>query len=117
MIIRRIFAGVLAAAFLLLSLNVLAADGGDSIPTAASVPQVELSLPCKSAVLIEQTTGEILYEANVNEHLPIASVTKVMTLLLAMEAVEAGVIRLEDKVPISELLQSIAFYAIFPYYL
>ena len=64
--------------------------------------QLNLNLPCKSAFLIEQTTGEVLYAQNPDEKLPIASVTKIMTLLLTMEALEKGVIKLEDHVPISE---------------
>ncbi len=64
--------------------------------------QAELSLPCKSAILIEQTTGEVLYEKNPDEGLPIASVTKIMTLLLVMEAVKNKTVSLSDPVPISE---------------
>ena len=64
--------------------------------------QLNLNLPCKSAFLIEQTTGEVLYAQNPDEKLPIASVTKIMTLLLTMEALEKGVIKPEDHVPISE---------------
>ncbi|MBR5295142.1 MAG: D-alanyl-D-alanine carboxypeptidase [Clostridia bacterium] len=64
--------------------------------------QVDLNLPCKSAILIEQTTGEVLYSENPDEKLPIASVTKIMTLLLTMEALEKGTIKMDDNVPISE---------------
>ena len=71
-----------------------------------AICQVELTLPCKSAVLIEQTTGEILYEKNPDERLPIASVTKIMTLLLVMEALEEGTVKLTDNVPVSELAAS-----------
>ncbi|MBR7165635.1 MAG: D-alanyl-D-alanine carboxypeptidase, partial [Clostridia bacterium] len=73
----------------------------EAIPTAA-----ELTLPCKSAILIEQTTGEILYEKNPDERLPIASVTKIMTLLLTMEALKAGTVSIEENVPISEVAAS-----------
>ncbi len=69
-------------------------------------PNVELTLPCKSAILIEQTTGEVLYEKNPTERLPIASVTKIMTLLLTMEALDRGTISLQDNVPISEYAAS-----------
>lgn len=58
-------------------------------------------LPCKSAVLMDATTGEILYEQNADEALPPASVTKVMTLLLVMEALEAERIHLSDMVRVS----------------
>ena len=58
----------------------------------------ELSLDCRSAILMEATTGEILYEQNADEALPPASVTKVMTLLLIMEAIEEGKIKYTDTV-------------------
>ena len=80
------------------------AFAADSTETGAQ--PVELTLACKSAVLIEQTTGEVLYEKNAAERLPIASVTKIMTLLLTMEALANGVISLEENVPISELAAS-----------
>lgn len=53
------------------------------------------------AILVEQSTGEVLYEKNADEKLPPASITKVMTLLLTMEALERGDISLEDKVTTS----------------
>lgn len=61
-----------------------------------------LNLTCGGAVLIEQSTGTILYEHNSHEQLRPASVTKVMTILLIMEAIDNGVISLEDNVPCSE---------------
>ena len=60
--------------------------------------RVDLGLECKSAILMEATTGNILYEQNADEALPPASVTKVMTLLLVMEAIEEGKITLSDTV-------------------
>ena len=48
--------------------------------------KIELDLDCKSAILLDATTGTILYEKNSHEQLRPASVTKVMTLLLTMEA-------------------------------
>ena len=61
-----------------------------------------LALNCKSAVLMEASTGEILYASNENEALPPASVTKVMTLLLVMEAIEEKKISYTDMVSASE---------------
>ncbi len=60
-----------------------------------------LALDCKSAVLMEANTGRILYVQNPDEALPPASVTKVMTLLLVMEAVEAGKLGLDDMITTS----------------
>jgi len=68
----------------------------------AADAKVELNLNCKSAILLEQTTGTVLYQKNENERLPIASVTKIMTLLLTMEAIENGSLSLSDTIPISE---------------
>lgn len=62
----------------------------------------DLGLNAKSAILMEESTGNILYESNPNERLPIASVTKVMTMLLIMEAVDSGKISLDDMVTVSE---------------
>lgn len=62
---------------------------------------VSLELDCKSAILIEATTGRVLYEQNADEALPPASVTKVMTLLLVMEAIDQGRIKLDDTVTTS----------------
>lgn len=62
----------------------------------------DLGLNAKSAILMEEATGNILYESNPDERLPIASVTKVMTMLLIMEAVDSGKISLDDMVTVSE---------------
>lgn len=59
-------------------------------------------LECSSAVLMEASTGRILYEKNADAPLPPASVTKIMTLLLIMEAVDNGKLALSDMVTVSE---------------
>lgn len=64
--------------------------------------QVELSLPVKSAILIDQNTGTVRYEMNADEKLPPASITKIMSLLLFMEALDSGKIALTDTVSCSE---------------
>lgn len=61
-----------------------------------------LNLESGSAILIEQTTGQILYAHNIHEQLRPASVTKVMSILLIMEAIDSGKISLTDSVPCSE---------------
>lgn len=61
-----------------------------------------LNLNCESAILIEQNSGQVLYEKNCHEQLRPASVTKLMTLLLIFEALESNQITLQDKVPCSE---------------
>ena len=68
-------------------------------PTAA---QPELTLNCRAACLIDQNTGTVLYEKNADQQMPIASITKVMTLLLTFEAVEDGKMAMDTLVPVSE---------------
>lgn len=75
-----------------------AADQDDAAEPVRDV----LELSCKSAILMEANTGRVLYEQNADLALPPASVTKVMTLLLVMEAIDAGKIKLDDVVTTSE---------------
>ncbi|MFR2590528.1 MAG: D-alanyl-D-alanine carboxypeptidase family protein [Ruthenibacterium lactatiformans] len=62
----------------------------------------QLDIPCRNAILISIDTGDILYEKEPDAEVPMASITKFMTLLLTLEAVEAGKISMTDIVPISE---------------
>ena len=71
------------------------------IEMAAAISAQE-GLPVKSAVLMEQSSGRVLFAMNEDEQLPPASITKIMSLLLVMEAIDAGQISLEDKVTCSE---------------
>ena len=59
-------------------------------------------LPCQAAILVDEDSGTVLYEKNADEQRPIASITKVMTLLLTFQALEEGKIHLDDIVPVSE---------------
>lgn len=61
-----------------------------------------LNLESGSAVLIEQNSGKVLYEKNMHEQLRPASVTKVMTILLIMEAINSGKINYDTQIPCSE---------------
>lgn len=83
----------------------------DAILTSSTVSEVKendpdnsnmLNLESASAILIEQSTGQVLYEHNCHEQLRPASVTKVMSILLIMEALDSGKISLSDSVPCSE---------------
>ena len=69
-------------------------------PLTVTPPQ--LTLPCRAAMLIDQTSGTVLYEMNADQTMPIASITKVMTLLLTFEAVHAGRLTMDTAVPVSE---------------
>ncbi|HHU72695.1 MAG TPA: D-alanyl-D-alanine carboxypeptidase [Clostridiales bacterium] len=73
----------------------------DVIPVIAPV-ETKMDLNSKSAILMEGSTGTIIYEKNADEKLRPASITKVMTLLLIFEALEEGKINLMDDVTVSE---------------
>lgn len=75
-------------AFMVGSFNVLAEE--DFAPNA------------KSAILIDSATGEVLFEKNADEKLPPASMTKISSMLIVMEAIDSGKLSLDDKVTISE---------------
>ena len=65
--------------------------GGLSLPAAlAAEGESGLTVPAKAALLMERETGAVLWEQNAHEQLEPASVTKVMTMLLVAEAIEAG---------------------------
>lgn len=68
---------------------------------APAVAAVEIEIPAPSAILMDAATGTVLYEKNAHERLAPASVTKVMTLLLVMEALQSGRISWNDKVTAS----------------
>lgn len=73
----------------------------DAAVTDAAVGTT-LDIKAKSAVLLEVNTGEILYEMNADEQLPPASITKIMSLLLVIEAIDRGELSLEDVITASE---------------
>ena len=89
MLRKAIISAVLCISLLLPSAIPVAALGDDSV----SAP---------SAVLMEASTGKIVYEKNSHEQRPCASVTKVMTLLLVFEAIDRGKLSLEDTITASE---------------
>lgn len=70
--------------------------------SSSSTGENTLALESGSAILIEQSTGQVLYAHNIHEQLRPASVTKVMSILLIMEALDSGKISLTDTVPCSE---------------
>ena len=74
---------------------------------------VDLDILAKSAILIEATTGKVLYEKNPDEKLSPASVTKVMTLYLIYKSIEEGKIKWDDVVTVSEYAASMGGSQIF----
>lgn len=78
---------------------------GETVTANASAnnsSNVDLQLESGAAILIDQKSGEVLYEYNAHEQLRPASVTKVMTILLIMEALDSGKLSLDDKIPCSQ---------------
>lgn len=71
-----------------------------------SSTEADLNLAVKSACLMDADTGTVIYQQEAHKELPPASVTKVMTMLLAMEAEDAGKVKLSDQVTISDYAAS-----------
>ena len=84
---KKVLSGLLALLILLI------------LPPAAQAE--ELAVECQSCLLMEKTTGKILYAVNEHEQLEPASVTKIMTVLLVMEAIDAGTLAYDDVVTAS----------------
>ncbi len=72
------------------------------IPTFVYAEEVDLAPNAKAAIIVEASTGTILYQKNVHEKLPPASMTKMMGMLLVVESVEKGQINWDDIVIVSE---------------
>src|SRR5690606_40878105 len=70
-------------------------------PALLAPPAPRLPISARSAVLIEAHSGRVLYEKNAHEPLPPASVTKVFTLVVALEALRDGRVALDDLVTVS----------------
>ena len=99
-ILSLLLSVAILAAVWLLPAAALASDTPSAAPSSGEV-QPDFTLNCKSALLMEAATGKVLYGQNAAEPMPPASVTKIMTLLLVMEAIEAGSLRWEDTVTAS----------------
>lgn len=81
--------------------------------TEKTTPAVDLAENAKSAVMLDADTGTIIYEKNGHEKLPPASITKIMTMLLTMEAIDSGKLKWTDKVRASEYASSMGGSQIF----
>ena len=103
----RATALLLSLLFLLTALPLPTAAEATATPTPAFTPN------CKSAVLMEASTGKILYAHNPAEAMPPASVTKIMTLLLVMECMDTGTLHWEDTVTASARAASMGGSQIF----
>ena len=92
---------VLTIALLIFSVPTISAASSDTALSPYAPQSGSLNLNCKSAVLMDAATGQILYEQNPTQQLPPASVTKIMTLLLIMEAIDTGLLKLSDPISVS----------------
>ena len=99
------WAALVVAGMMIFSAGRVRADGiaeawitEEVVPTAAAAQEI----PAKSAVLMDAGSGQLLFEKNAHQPMPPASITKIMTLLLVMEAVEDGQLRWEDTVVCSD---------------
>ncbi|MBT2716863.1 D-alanyl-D-alanine carboxypeptidase family protein [Bacillus sp. ISL-57] len=95
-------------------LTVLVALGFNTPHTkAAEEKGVELAANAKSAILIERDTGTVLYDKNADDRLSPASMTKIMTMLLIMEAIDKGELSMKEKIRTSEYAASMGGSQIF----
>ena len=81
--------------------------------TTAFAESDVMNLSCKSALLMDFATGTVLYENNAHEKMPMASVTKIMTMLLAMEAIDSGKMDYDDMITGSAYAKSMGGSTIF----
>ncbi|WP_368780951.1 D-alanyl-D-alanine carboxypeptidase family protein [Alicyclobacillus fastidiosus] len=82
-----------------------------SAPAPASVP--DIAKEARSAVLMDAATGKVLYEKGAHKELPMASITKIMTMLLTVEAIDSGRLKWTDQVKTSEYAASMGGSQIF----
>ena len=86
---------------MLLAYDVFSIDSPDSQSMNFAFAEPNLDIKAKSALLMDFNTGDILYESNPHEKLPPASITKIMVLLITMESMEKGIIKLSDEVVVT----------------
>ncbi|KAF6580159.1 D-alanyl-D-alanine carboxypeptidase [Paenibacillus sp. EKM212P] len=111
---KKVVAFILAC---LVSLTAVPVGGWaeESIPESKTKEgsAAELAPQALSAILMDADTGTVIYEKNSREKLPPASITKIMTMLLTMEAIQDGKLKLTDKVRASEYASSMGGSQIF----
>lgn len=87
--------------FNIVGIGVFAEDAQKNEAEIYNISPMEIEVDCNSALLMDAVSGRILYSKNENESASPASVTKIMTLLLVMEAIESGAVSLMEKVTVS----------------
>ncbi len=107
---RRLCAWLLAG---LLTAALIAPSAAAAQEPASKQPAADLAANAKSAILMDADSGTVVYEKNSTLSLPPASITKIMTMLLVMEALDEGRLKLSDKVTASEHAASMGGSQIF----
>ncbi|MDO7905127.1 D-alanyl-D-alanine carboxypeptidase family protein [Paenibacillus sp. JX-17] len=109
---KKLWAASLAAA-VLAAVIPLSAFAEETPKNGTPPSAAELAPNARSAVLLDADTGTVIYEKNSHDKLPPASITKIMTMLLTMEALHDGKLKLTDKVRTSEYAASMGGSQIF----
>lgn len=91
----------------------IAAEDTAGEEVSETAGEADLGLTCRSAILMEASTGTVIYEHNPDEKLSPASITKIMTLILIFDAISEGKITLEDSVTTSEYAKSMGGSQVF----
>ena len=110
---KTVLSFIMAAIMCVLFMVDAFAGDTDSVGEIYVNSDLGLDINCRSAILMDAATGTVLYEKNADEALPPASVTKIMTLLLVMEAIDNGAVKLDDMVSVSENAASMGGSQIF----
>lgn len=103
---------ILAVIMLALPTAVFAKEPAPA-PAPAPAQSPDLAPSARSAILIDADSGTVIFEKNSHDRLPPASITKIMTMLLVMEAVNEGKLKMTDKVQTSEYAASMGGSQIF----
>ena len=97
------FLALILSAIMIGTLGIPAlAEKGEIVQDTVAGASPSMDIDVKSAILLEKSTGTVLFEVNADEQLPPASITKIMTLLLVMEAIDEGKLTMETEVTASE---------------
>jgi D-alanyl-D-alanine carboxypeptidase (penicillin-binding protein 5/6) len=91
----------------------LAVPAASAKETVPAKPVTDLAPGARSAILMDADSGTVVFEKNIHDALPPASITKIMTMLLVMEAIDQGRLKLTDKVQVSEYAASMGGSQIF----
>ena len=114
--LKKTISMVIAAAIIFTSVNnrMYRAEAENSnIIEVNAENTTDLMLTCKAAILMEATTGKVIYESNADDVLSPASITKIMTLILIFDALESGKINYDDMVTTSEYAKSMGGSQVF----